>query len=394
MPIDNQLRADCADAGRVLILPRAEDMVDRLEDLVRIETPSGDRGASALIADVLARWFGSIGAAVRLVESEQGTNLIADWGGRGGENPVLLVGHTDTVWPVGALAEQVPWRVEGDRVSGPGVLDMKSGIVIMFQAMAMIARMDHRAVRVILVCDEEIGSPSSAGLLRETARDAACAVGFECPHPDGALKVGRRGSTRVRLSVAGVPAHAALDPDKGVSAIDEIIDQLAHVRTIAAGAGGGSSEVLCNIGTLAGGTRANVIAAHAEAEIGFRFVDAETERAVLDAVGNLHAVRPGAHVEVEVLSHRPAWKASEQDLRLMSDLAISAHEAGLELGGRPAAGAGDANNLGAMGVATVDGFGPHGAGAHAAGEHASARSMAERALALATYLTRTAAATS
>lgn len=356
---------------------------DRLEALVRVESPSGDTAASAAAAALLERWWRQAGAAVRVVETSAGSSVIADLAGVG--DPVLLVGHSDTVWPVGALAGDVPWVAQGDLVRGPGVFDMKSGLVIMLAAVEHLRGHRHRAVRAVIVCDEEIGSPTTRQILAESAEGVAAALGFEAPHPDGGLKVGRRGSTRLLLRVRGKAAHAALDPDAGVSAIDELVDQLIAVREIVDDPAL-PGVVLCNVGTISGGTRANVVSAHAEAELGLRFVDAESEHRVLTRIEALSPRRPGAVLEVTRVSHRPTWVPTPGDRAVADTLARAAHRCGMTLSAAPAAGAGDTNLLGSWGVPTVDGLGPRGAGAHAVDEHILLSSFAERIALVASFL--------
>lgn len=354
---------------------QAAELIERLAHLTRIESPSMDAAASSRIAHVLDEWWRAAGADVRLVRTDAGATVIADVAGEG--DPVLLVGHSDTVWPTGTLQGQLPWRHEGEIIRGPGVYDMKSGLVIMLAAAERLRGRRHRAIRVIVVCDEEVGSPTTAHLLRECAADARAAIGFESPHPDGALKVGRRGSTRVRLAVTGRASHAALDPEGGVSAIDELVDQLHVLRGIVEDPAL-PSAVLCNVGTISGGGRANVVAASAEAEIGLRFLDPDCEGQVLSAIRAMRPIRDGASVQVDVLSHRPAWRGSDADEGLLNEISRAAREIGQRITGRPAAGAGDTNLLGSLGVPTVDGFGARGGGAHAVSEHIVVASLVER----------------
>lgn len=345
-----------------------------LHRLVHIESPSNDTAASAQLAELLTAELEACGATVTTEATPAGTNLRAELAGEG--TPVLLVGHLDTVWPVGTLAGEVPWRVDGDLVHGPGVFDMKSGIVVMVHALRALRGLPHRAVRIALVCDEEVGSPNSRDFVLRCTEGASAAIGFESPHPDGALKIGRRGSCRLRLEVTGRASHAALDPESGVSAIDELIDQLLRVRAITSDPGL-SSPVLCNVGTVHGGGRANVIPDAAHAELGLRFADAESEARVLDHLAALAPIRPGATLRVTRLSQRPTWQPSPADEALARELGLA---------GRPAAGGGDTNFLGAAGIPTVDGLGPRGAGAHATTEHASLASLNERIVQLQQFL--------
>jgi len=347
----------------------------RLEALVRIESPSLDVPASEAVADRLAQWWQQVGAVVRTVRTDAGVTVIADLDGVGA--PALLVGHGDTVWPRGTIDADLPWAVDGDVVRGPGTYDMKSGLVVMLAAAERLAGRRHRAVRAVIVCDEEIGSPTTQDLLRDAAQGVGLAIGFESPHPDGALKVGRRGSTRLKLTVRGRAAHAALDPRSGISAVDELVDQLLALRAITDDPRL-PGEVLCNVGVVRGGGRTNVVPAEAEAEIGLRFIDPDTEQRVLSAVRELRPVREGATVEWSVLSSRPAWRASAADDDLLARIAGTGRSLGQQVEGRPAAGAGDTNQVGNLGIATVDGFGPRGGGAHALSEHVLLSSLWQR----------------
>jgi glutamate carboxypeptidase len=371
-----------------------------LERYVLQETPTGDREASVAFVEELAARYTELGASVELHPVDGGVHLVADWAGTGsgaGASPILLVGHSDTVWPVGTLADAVPWTNDGERIAGPGVYDMKSGLVIIEEALELLrapgAPGDRRPVRLIVTADEEIGSPTSGELLRGTAEGCAMAIGFESPHPDGSLKVGRLGSTRISIAVTGVPAHAALDPEKGVSATEEIVDQLLRVREIAAAASARAAElpgttVLYNLGSISAPGRANVVSDAAAAELGFRFSDPAIEKSVISEINGLTPVRTGAGIEVTQLSNRPAWKPRDTDLEFAARISSLAEAAlGAPLGQRPAAGAADTNLLGASDLAVVDGFGPRGGGAHARSEHIVIASFWQRIELLAAVLT-------
>ncbi|WP_257478198.1 M20/M25/M40 family metallo-hydrolase [Acidipropionibacterium jensenii] len=360
----------------------------RLEQLVRVESPSRDAAASRRITDLLAAWFAELGLVARRIQSASGVHLIIDDPGDGVGAPILLVGHSDTVWEHGDIETRVPWVHDGDVLRGPGALDMKSGLVMIISALEQLRGVAHRPVRVVITCDEESGSPTGEAICRQAAEGVAAAIGFECPHPDGALKVGRRGSTRLRVSVTGRAAHAALDPESGISAIDELVDQLVGVRGVIAEANR-IKEVLCNVGIISGGSRANVIPDHAEAEIGLRFLEARSEAFVLDRLTSLTPIRAGARIDSEILTHRPTWapKASDQDL--LAEIAAAGAALGQMIEGRPAAGAGDTNLVGGpLGIPAVDGFGPMGGGAHAVSEHILVPTLFERLDLLVGFLRR------
>ena len=351
-------------------------IIERLQEYVGAETPTGDAAALNAFADRLAERYAELGATVRRVPAPTGDHLVADFPGRGpraDEAPLLFLGHHDTVWPIGQLADAMPWREVDGVIHGPGVFDMKGGLIILETALEQVADQDRRPVRVIVVADEEVGSPSARALVTAEATGVYAAFGLEPPHPNGDLKTSRWGSTRVRIEVTGREAHAALDPDSGVSAIDELVDQLMAVRGIVAQ----YDQVLCNVGTITGGGRTNVVPGSASADIGFRFVDPSTEEAVLAAVTELQPVR-AAQLSVSVMSNRPAWQPSPATDELLTKVIEAGRSVGQKVGGAAASGAADTNLTGWLGVPTLDGLGPVGKGAHAVHEQVIAASLGER----------------
>ncbi|MFD8702041.1 M20 family metallopeptidase [Kitasatospora sp. NPDC059648] len=355
----------------------------RCADLARIESPSGDAPRLDALAEELADGFRATGATARREPGPAGDHLVIEWQGRDESLPhLLVVGHHDTVWPVGTLADW-PVAEQDGRLTGPGVVDMKGGLAVLEGALALLADLGerpHRTVRLVVVSDEEVGSPDGRRLVERQLRGAAAALGLEPPHPDGRLKTARRGSTRVRLTVTGREAHAGNDAHDGVSAVDELVDQLVLVRGLA-----GQPGTELNAGRISGGSRANVIAGRAEAELGLRFSTAEAQRRTLDNLARLTALRPGARVRTEVLSSRPAWpeRTGNPLLRHVRSLAAVL---GQQLDGAPAGGAGDTNLPGSRGLPTLDGFGAVGAGAHARHEYIRLDQLAPRIALLAALL--------
>lgn len=376
-------------AQRVRQLLDRHALVFELAELVAMESPSHDLKASASIASHLAEQWSPYGE-VRLEPGPAGTHLLIEIAPVSSEAaPVLLLGHSDTVWPVGTLEGPVPLTVDDQVVRGPGAYDMKAGLTVMLAAVRTLAslQLPHPPIRVLVAADEEVGSTSVTPLVREACRGATAVFGFESPHPDGALKVGRLGSARVRLEVTGREAHAALDPDSGVSAIDELVDQLVHLRSrLAEIQAQRPGEVLVNVGAISGGGRTNVIPGAADALIGFRFATPAAEAEVMAELTGLEAVRNGADLKLHLLSSRPAWEADERDQQLLALVARLAASADDTVAGRPASGAADTNTTGAMGVPTLDGLGPRGGGAHAASEHVVIDSLVDRVVLLATVL--------
>jgi glutamate carboxypeptidase len=342
------------------------ELVDTLRLLVEHESPTG---ATRELRDVLVRLLTGAGAAAET----DGEHVVARIGAGAGPH-VLVLGHFDTVWPIGALAER-PFTVEDDRASGPGVFDMKGGLVSLLHALGLVRGRPSRPVRIVLTADEELGSPDGARVVAAQADGAAAVYALEPPLRGGTLKVGRRGVARVRLSVRGREAHAALNTAAGVSAIDELIDHLAALRRPG-----------INVGTLAGGTRANVIAGAATAEVGLRFATPDDEAAIFALLERLAPIRDGASLQVEVLSRRPAWAPSASQA-LADHVRAVAHDLGETIGAAVSPGAGDANLTGALGIPTVDGLGPRGRGAHSRDETVLLSSIPARGALLARLLT-------
>lgn len=359
----------------------------RLASYVRHESPTGDREALDQLADVLTRRYRELGGHVSREASETGAHLVATFNGSAasGSEHILVLGHHDTVWPRGHLDGPMPYVEADDRIAGPGVFDMKGGLVVFETALEILAHTNTpaRPVRLVVAADEEVGSPTARSLVEEHLRGAVAALGLEPPHADGGLKTARYGSTRVRLRVTGVESHAALDVRRGVSAIDELVDQLLAIRALTADETG----VLCNVGTVEGGGRTNVTAGDAYADIGLRFADTASENRVLTALAALEPVRSGATVEPRILTNRPAWPAGGSE-GLLAAVAAAGELVGQQVRGKPARGAADTNIAGAAGVPALDGFGPVGQGAHALHEHIVPASLTERAALLAAVLSQ------
>ncbi len=355
----------------------------RCVDLVAMESPTGDVPRLDALSEELAAGFRATGATVRREPGVAGDHLVLEWAGQEENLPhVLVVGHHDTVWPVGTLADWPAEEREGV-LSGPGILDMKAGLALLEGAFALLADLGqrpHRPVRLVVVSDEEVGSPDGRRLVERQLPGAAAVLGLEPPHPDGRVKTARRGVSRVRLTVTGREAHAGNDAGLGTSAVDELVDQLVAVRGLV-----GQPGTELNAGRITGGSRANVVAGRAEAELGLRFSTAEAQRRTLDTLAHLTALRPGARVRTEVLSSRPAWPERSGDPLLRHVRSLAA-VLGQHLEGAPAGGAGDTNLAGARGLPTLDGLGAVGAGSHAYTEHIEIDQLAPRIALLASLL--------
>jgi glutamate carboxypeptidase len=348
----------------------------RLELLVDLESPSGDTERLDVLRVVLADRLTELGCQVETVPAPHGDHLSARLGEASRGEHLLLVGHMDTVWPAGTLALR-PFHTDGDWAHGPGTVDMKGALVafeLAVQLMRDVGLPAAQPVHIVVVSDEEVSSPDGRTAVLAAASGAAAVLGLEPPHPNGDLKNGRRGVARVRLDVTGRESHAGLAASDGVSAIDELVDQLLRLRNLLPV----DQDVSCNVGRITGGTRANVVAGRASAELGLRFATARSEQAVMSALAGIAPVRPGAEVATTVLSSRPAWQPAA-DNALADSVCEQAAFLGEPIGARPAGGAGDTNFTGANGTPTVDGLGPRGDGAHAVTERVHIGSILRRA---------------
>ncbi|WP_217645636.1 M20 family metallopeptidase [Microbacterium sp. cf046] len=348
-----------ADPARVLA---------RLEELVTAETPT-DYGDGIAAAQRLVRsWIDAAVGAHGEVETVGGVAHLL-W--RGGDAPeVLLLGHLDTVFPLGTARER-PYRLDGDRATGPGVFDMKAGIVIMAEALALAAHSGK--VAVLLTSDEETGSATSRGLIEREAARAGSVLVLE-PSLDGAVKVARRGGSIYRLQVHGRAAHAGLDPWEGRSALTELAHQVLSLPALADDACGTTVSPT----VASAGTATNVIPDHAEVKIDVRaWTMGELER-VDAAMRSLTTFTPDVALELSGGINRPPMEDDSS-----RELLVIAREVAARLGQAPveavsAGGASDGNFTAAVGARTLDGLGPRGGGAHAVDEWISIASMLER----------------
>ncbi len=292
--------------------------------------------------------------------------------------------HFDTVWPAGTLAD-MPFRIEDDRAYGPGTFDMKASLVLVEFALRAIRESGRRLPRpVVVLCtsDEEIGSPTSRRLIEEHARRSAYALVMEAPLPGGRLKTARKGVGRFSLTIEGRPAHAGVEPEKGISAVRELAHQILQVHALA----DSSAGTTVNVGVVRGGTTPNVIPAQATAEVDVRVVTADEEHRIEAAFAGLKAVTPGVRLSVQGGFNRPPMERSPQIAALFERVRQIGQTLGLDLEEGSTGGGSDGNFTAAMGLPTIDGLGMPGAGAHAHHEHIEIAAFPERAAFLAALL--------
>ena len=372
------------------IAAQQDDMLADLGRYVGIETPSDDKPSLDAGLSWLHDWLRDrLGEPARTRYTDGGPYgdiRVYDYPGAGDE-PVLLLCHYDTVWPLGTLAAR-PFMVEGDRITGPGVFDMKAGLVQAVWALRALDAVGLPAppVRLLLSGDEEIGSPASRPVIEAEARGTRAAFVFEAS-ADGAVKTARKGVGLFQVSATGVESHAGLDPRAGASAIDEIarvVLTLHGLTDLAAG-------TTVNVGVLAGGTRSNVIAGAAEAHIDVRVGSAAEAERIDQALAALTPHDPRATLTLSGGWNRPVMERTPAVAALF-ELARD-RAAGLDITLRECAvgGASDGNFVAALGTPVLDGIGAVGDGAHARHERASVDGMLERAALAAVVLNALAA---
>jgi glutamate carboxypeptidase len=349
-------------------------MLELLEELVEIESPAYSPGVRAM-AERMAREFEGLGGDAEVLD---GHHLVANFAGSA---PTLLVlGHTDTVWPVGTLAA-MPFSIEGRRAYGPGTYDMKASLVVLLEAIRR-AGTRRRALRVFLTADEEMGSRTGRPLLEAAAGDAAGALVVEPPTPTGDLKTARKGLGRFELVVSGRPAHPGNDRAKGASAIEELAHQILALHALNDEARG----ISVNVGVVRGGTAENVVAAEAAASIDVRFAHAGDEPALERVLASLETTVPGTTLRLGGGWTRPPLERSVGAGLLFAKAREHGRALGLDLHEAASGGGSDGNLVGALGVPVLDGLGAEGAGAHAPDEHVLLDSIPVRAELLAALL--------
>jgi glutamate carboxypeptidase len=361
-----------------------DELLAFIETLVRLESPSTDKAAVDRCGRALTDRLRTLGGAVDLIPTgARGDHVRARFGGDG--RPVLLLGHVDTVWPLGTL-ERMPLRRDGSRLYGPGTFDMKAGIGIATLAIQALEATSARHPPVVMLwtTDEEIGSGTSRTIIESEASQALAVLVLEPALPGGALKTARKGCGEFELTITGVAAHAGVDPGKGTSAIHELADQIAAVERLQDLDRG----ISVNVGVVSGGTRPNVVAAEARALIDVRAptnVDAEQVEAALKG---LQPRRRGARLNIRGGFERPPLERTPAVGQLFSLARNVASSLGYELLEGSTGGGSDGNFTAAMGVPTLDGLGPIGDGAHAAHEHVEIAALPWRAALLAGLLGR------
>jgi len=357
-----------------------EEMLSLWMRLAEMESPSEDKAAVDCVGRLLAEELAKTGAQVHIEEMSGGNLVWADWNCGGDAEPVIFCGHMDTVFAAGALAE-MPVALRDGKLYGPGVLDMKGGLVIALYALKALAASGgcNRPVRVIFVGDEETGHAGSmaAERIRELARGAVAALNFETSDPEGGVVVGRKGSCKLKLEVIGVAAHAGRCPEAGRSAILEMAHKVIAIQALNDLPNGTS----VNVGVITGGTVVNAVPGKCSAEIDIRYTDRTLVERVFAQIREIaeHCTVDGCSGRMVIQSDHDAMPVSEQILKLFAYVQETARAIGCgELHPVTSGGWSDANLMASVGVPVVCGIGVQGEFNHAPGEYATVESLYQR----------------
>jgi glutamate carboxypeptidase len=355
-------------------------LLGRLRELVEVESPSREKAAVDCAGALVAGWAAELGGKLkRHTQREFGDVLELRFGPSRSRRPrVLLLGHLDTVWPLGTLAK-MPWREIEARIYGPGVLEMKSGVVMALEAIAALRELSaERPMTLLLNSEEEVGSPVSRAITERVARGCSAVFVLE-PAQGLAYKTARKGVGQYDLLVQGVASHAGVDFESGHSAVLEMARLVQNV----AGFTDVRKGLTVNPGVIRGGTQSNVVAAECMAAVDVRIAKAGDAARVERMFRNLKVTDKACTLKVTGGINRPPMERSTGTVRLFKQARALAAEMGFVLEEASTGGGSDGNFTAALGVPTLDGMGAVGAGAHAAHEHVVRKHLVERTALLA-----------
>src|SRR3984957_1595046 len=362
---------------------KSEWIRDTLHELVQQESPSEDRQAVNAAMTLAERWAREQGASTkRHKQREFGDLLELHFGPtRSKQKPVLLLGHLDTVWPLGTL-KTMPWREADGRYWGPGVLDMKAGVVIALAAIKALQELKlARPTTLLLNSEEEVGSPVSRAITEKLALQSEAVFVLE-PAQGLAYKTARKGVGFYNVQVTGVGAHSGVDFERGHSAVLELaklVQTMSNFTNL-------ERQLTVNCGVVAGGTRSNVVASQAHAEVDVRIAKASDAAYVEKLFRGLKVSDPHCKLEITGGINRPPMERKAGTIALFKKARKLAAEIGFELDEAATGGGSDGNFTAALGVPTLDGMGAVGEGAHASHEHVVIEHLVPRTALLAAMI--------
>ncbi len=360
---------------------RQDETIDRIKEIVDIESPSYDILGSRNVVDWIINEINTIDPNAkieRIFKENFGEHLMirAFENVGNNQNPVLLLGHTDTVHPVFSKTQN-PTRIEDGKLYGCGTFDMKANIILIlqvFRAIQQFGLKPKRPINVLLACDEEVGSDTGRELVEREAKNCEFCLVFE-PSQNGKVKTGRKGTSLYTLKTHGIPSHAGLEPKRGSSAILEISRQIEHIHSLT------DFEIgtTVSVGTITGGTASNVVPAEAECSIDVRFETLEEAKRIEGEFKSLEPFDKRAKLELIGGINRPPLERTEGVISLFNKVKQLAKTFDYELEETQVGGASDGNFVGALGIPLLDGLGIKGDGAHTLEEYVVIEDIPKRA---------------
>jgi glutamate carboxypeptidase len=358
---------------------RQGEMVNTLKEIVSLESPSSDKKAVDMCSDYIIKEFKKTGAKVARIPQKKIGDLhtIHFPAQKPKENlgQILLLTHIDTVWPVGKI-QNMPFYLSGKKLFGPGVLDMKAGLVMALFALKTLHDLNIQPEKNIVVfinSAEEIGDEAAHEVIRKLARSSEYVLCLEPSLPGGYLKTQRKGRMVIHLEITGKSAHAGT-PEKGINAIEELMNQLKGLKKLQRTKG-----TTMNIGLINGGEKVNIVPDTATATLDFRFWTNGHKQKILDTLKQIDPVLPGAKMRFSVESSMPPMEKTESSTALLSRIREIAHSAfSMTLEAGKTGGGSDASIASSLGIPTIDGLGPDGEGIHAENEHLLLPSLVSR----------------
>lgn len=364
-----------------------------LERMVGLESPSYDADRVNALGQYVAEAFEQLGGTVeRHTEPDRGDHLLIRFDALSegaGRPPIMLLGHLDTVWPAGTIADR-PFTIDGDTATGPGIFDMKAGVAMMWMALSAFRSVrggPPAPVQVLLTSNEEVGSGNVRELVPQLAATAGAVLVLEPSLPDGVLKTARNGMGRFTVRAIGKATHSGVNPADGVNAVEEIAHQVLRLGEIQDLEKGTTVTVTM----VQGGTRPNVVPAECHVQTDCRVPTLDEADRVTRAIQGLLPVLKGARIEVEGEFRRPPLEANAANMRLFEMARRVGGECGIRVEGGSTGGASDGNLTSAAGIPTLDGLGPVGLGAHQIDEQIQVSSLGPRTTLVAGLIDRIAA---
>lgn len=354
-------------------------MINLLKEIVHLESPSTDKKAVDRCSDFIIREFKK--SRTKVIHYAQKTvgNLHAIHypasKSKEKKKQILVLTHVDTVWPVGKI-QNMPFYLSGDKIYGPGVLDMKAGVVMAIYALKTLHDLNiepDKNIVVFINSAEEIGNEAAYEVIQSLSRKSAYVLCLEPSLPGGSLKIQRKGRMVVRLDIFGKSAHAGT-PENGINAIEELMFQLKGLIKMRKAGG-----TTLNIGLISGGEKPNIVAEKASATLDIRFWTNTHRKKIIDTLKQLNSFFDGAKVRYVIESKTPPMEKTPASLDFLAQIReIAESSLGISLEAGKTGGGSDASIASNLGIPTIDGLGPDGDGIHSENEHLILSSLVQR----------------